>query len=99
MTVFKQSSNRLPTGPNFDFGQIGANNDQIRLPGGQSNDIVQSSNRLQLDLITLLVKFSSELGPIMTRYDFLEARRVILSNVRADSNLTGLYFWPTLHVN
>ena len=34
----------------------------------------QCSNRLELDLISILVNFSCELGPIMTRYDFLWAR-------------------------
>ena len=33
-------------------------------------------------------QLSCELGPIMTRYDFLWARGVILSNVRTDLNLT-----------
>ena len=54
------------------------------------SDSEQCSNRLELDLISLLVNFSCELGQIMTRYDFLLARRVILSNVRTDSNLTYL---------
>ena len=40
------------------------------------------------DIISLLVDFSCELGQIMTRYDILWARRVILSNVRTDSNFT-----------
>ena len=53
---------------------------------GQMSDSEQCSNRFQLDLILLLVNFSCELGQIMTRYDFLWARRVILSNVRTDSN-------------
>ena len=35
-----------------------------------------------------LVNFACELGAIMTRYDFLEARRMILNNVRIDFNLT-----------
>ena len=43
---------------------------------------------MTFDLISLLVNFSCELGPIMTRYDFLWARLVILSNVRTDLNLT-----------
>ena len=38
------------------------------------SDSEQCSNRLQLDLIKLLVNFSCELGQIMTRYDFLWAR-------------------------
>ena len=29
----------------------------------------------------------------MTGFDFLEARRVILSNVQTDSNLTWFHFW------
>ena len=51
------------TWPNFTFGQlfmwIGANNDQIWLHMGNSE---QCSNRLELDLISLLVNFSCELG-------------------------------------
>ena len=39
-------------------------------------------------VLSLLVNFSCELEQIMTRYDFLWAMRVILSNVRTDSNLT-----------
>ena len=42
------------------------------------SDIEQCLNGLQLDLILLLVNLSSEYGRIMTRYDFIEARRVIL---------------------
>ena len=38
------------------------------------SDSEQCSNRLQLDLILILVNFSCELGQIMTIYDFLEAR-------------------------
>ena len=78
--------------PNLTFGQlfmwIGANNDQIWLPMGKMSDSEQCSNRLDLDLISLLVKFSCELGQIMTRYDFLWVRWVILSHVRTDLNLT-----------
>ena len=37
------------------------------------SDSEQCSNRLELDLISLLVNFSCELGQIMTRYDFLWA--------------------------
>ena len=87
-------SNVWPTWtlPNFSFGQlfmwIGANNDQIWLPIYYINDSEQCSNRLELDLISLLVNFSCELGQIMTRYDFLWARAVILSNVRTDLNFT-----------
>ena len=38
-------------------------------------------------VISLLVNFSCDLGQMMTRYDFLLARRVILNNVRTDSQL------------
>ena len=34
------------------------------------------------------INFSCDFGQIMSRYDFLWAERVILSNFRADSNLT-----------
>ena len=43
-----------------------------------------------MDLITLLVNFSYQVGTMMSRYAFLEAGPVILSNVRthhADYNL------------
>ena len=50
------------------------------------SDSEQCSNRLELDLILLLVNFSCELGQVMTRYDFLWA--IFLSNVRTDLNLT-----------
>ena len=106
------------TWPNFTFGQIGANNDQIWLPMGLTNDSEPYSNQLQFGLIPLFVNFPDmtsyvldawfwamfeptptwpnfilvnfvwELGQIMARYDFLGPRRVILSNVRTDSNLT-----------
>ena len=66
---------QIITWPNFTLGQlsmwIGANNDQIWLPMGNMSDSEQCSNRLQLDLISLLVNFSQELGQIMIRYDFL----------------------------
>ena len=59
------------TWPNFTFGQvfmwIGANNDQIWLPMGYMSDSEQCSNRLELDLISLLVNFLCELEQIMTR--------------------------------
>ena len=47
-----------------------------------------SVDLMTFDLISLLVNFSCELGPIITRYDFLWAIRVILSNVQTDLNLT-----------
>ena len=48
------------------------------------------------DQISLLVNFSCELGQILIRYGFLWARRVILNNVRTDSNFQ---FWATFYVN
>ena len=51
------------------------------------SDFEQCLNQLQLDLITLLVNFSYQVGTMMSRYDFLEARRVILRNVRTDLQL------------
>ena len=76
----------------FSFSQlfmwIGTNNDPIWHPMAQTSDYEQCSNQLQLDLISRLFNFSGELGQIMIRYDFLWARRVILSNVRTDSGLT-----------
>ena len=36
-------------------------------------------NRLELDIISLLVNYRYELGQIMTRFDFLWPRRVNLS--------------------
>ena len=39
------------------------------------------SNVITDSNFTILINFSCELGKIMTRYDFLEARRVILINV------------------
>ena len=89
--VDKPKLGQLMTTNFFSFGQlfiwIGAINDQIGFPMGQSSDSEQCSNRLQLDLITILVKFACELGPKMTRYDFIEARRAILSSVQIDSQL------------
>ena len=41
---------------------------------GYMSDCEECSNRLQLDLISLLVNFSYEFVQIMTRYDFVEAR-------------------------
>ena len=55
-------------------------------------DPMSGLNRLQLDLILLLVNFSCELGPILTRYDFLEARRVIWSNVEPTTTLPNFTF-------
>ena len=45
-----------------------------------------------------MVNFSCALGQIMTRYDFLWARRIILSYVRISSNLTKFHFSLTRHV-
>ena len=52
------------------------------------SDTEQCSNWLQLDLISLVVNFTCELGQIMIRYDFLWAGWVILNNIRTDFNLT-----------
>ena len=46
-----------------------------------------------------MVNLLYELGQIMSRYDFLLAILVILSNVRTDSNLTWLHFWSTFHMH
>ena len=56
------------------------------------SDFGLCSNLLQLDLISLLVNLSCELGPIMVRYDLLEVRLVTLSNVLTDSNLIKFHF-------
>ena len=60
------------------------------------SDFEQCSNQLQLDLITLLVNFSYQVGTMMSRYAFLEARPVILSNVRTDH--AGHYFGMCCHL-
>ena len=92
ISVDETKLNQIITLPNFTFGQlfmwIGANYDQIWLPMGWMSDSEQCSNRLEFDLISLSVNFSCELGLIMTIYDFLWARWVILSNVRTDLNFT-----------
>ena len=41
------------------------------------SDSEQCSNRLELDLVSLLVNFSCELGQIMTRYVFLPRWNVV----------------------
>ena len=46
--------------------------------------------------MTYLISAACELEQIMTRYDFLEARIVSLSNVRTDSNLTWFTFGELL---
>ena len=46
-----------------------------------NSDFEQCSNRLQLDLISILVNFSCELDKIMTKNDFLDVGFVILINV------------------
>ena len=81
-----------PTWYNFDFGPfvmwIGANNDQMWPSRRLKRNFEKCSNLLQVDMISLLVNLLDDLGQIMARYDFLEATRVILSNVGAESNLT-----------
>ena len=69
-----------PTLPNFDFGQlfiwIEANNYQINYDFLELRWVILSyvRNDSQLDLIFFWVNFWYELGEIMTRYDFLDAR-------------------------
>ena len=79
------------TWPRFTFYQlfiwIGPNNDQIWFRMDQMSDYEQCSNRLKLYLISHLVNFLGELGQIITRFDFLWTKQVILSNVRTDSQL------------
>ena len=83
--------------PNFTFGQlstwIGSYNDHIWLPMGLTSDSEQCLNRLQLDLILLLVNFWYELGKIMTRYDFLDARFVIWLAIDLLLLLVNIWFW------
>ena len=62
MSDFEQCSNRLQLDlvwilVNFSC-ELGANNDQMRLPIGWMSDSEQCPNRLQLDLILILVNFS-----------------------------------------
>ena len=71
------------------FIWIEANNDQIWLTRGEMSDFEQCSNRLKLDLISLLVNLWYELGKMMNRYVFLDARFVFLSNVWIDSFTFG----------
>ena len=59
-------------------------------PRDNMSDFGQCSNRLQLYLISLLVTLSYDLGQIMTIYEFLETRWMILS---IDFNLTWFHFW------
>ena len=63
--------------------------DEIGHAMGQMSNFKQCSNLLQLDLITLLgncvhVKWEK----ILTTYEIIEARRVILSSVGTKSDLT-----------
>ena len=69
------------------------NNEQISLPGNYGSDFEQYLNPLQLYPISLLVNFSHALVQIITTYDFLLAKQVMLSNVRIDYNLTQFLFW------
>ena len=92
--------------PHFIFGPLfkhnyqiaGEQNYQIWLLMDQMSDSEQCSNHLQPDIISLLVNFSCALGQIMTRYDFLWARRVILSNVQINFKMTKFNFSLTHHV-
>ena len=85
-----------PTLSNFDFGQlfmwIVANNDQIWLPRGLKSDFEKCSNRLQLDLSSLLVNLLNVLGQILAIYDFLEAITVILAMFEPTPTWPNFYF-------
>ena len=59
------------------FMWIGASNDQYMSSHVLMVDSEQCLNRPQLILMPLLVNFVPELGHIMTKYDFLWARRFI----------------------
>ena len=59
-------------------------------PWSETSDSKQCSN--QLDLISSLVNFSCELGPIVTIYDFLEASWMSLSNLRTAVQLDIIIF-------
>ena len=52
----------------------------------QMNESEQCSNSFQLSWISPFVNFLCELEQIMTRYDFLWARWVILSNIQTNLN-------------
>ena len=54
---------------------------------------------LQLDPISVLVKFSHELAHTTTTYDFLLAKQVVLRNVSTDLNLTQFSLWSTFDMN
>ena len=56
-------------------------------------DSEQCLNWLQLDLILPLVNFWYELGKIMTRYDFLDARFVIWLAIDLLLLLVNISFW------
>ena len=49
-------------------------------------DVKLQQTSLNSRSLPIVLNFSCKLGPMMNRYDFLEARRVIFSNVRTDSN-------------
>ena len=51
---------------------------------------------VQLNPISLSVNFLHELAQIMTTYDFLWAKEVILSNIQTDFNLTQFHFGQLL---
>ena len=93
-----------PTLSNFDFGQlfmwIGANNDQIWLPRGLKSEFEKCSNRLQLDMSSLLVNLSDEWGANNGQLWFSRGCKSDLSNIRTDANLTIFFilvnFWYEL---
>ena len=83
LTVFNKSSMVMFR---YDFLEVMQYSNRCQL------DLIsvfeQCSNQLQFDLITLLVNFSRKLWQIITRYNILEARRIIFSNVWINSNLS-----------
>ena len=58
-----------------------------------SGAVEQFSKSFQLDVIIPIINFLFKLGNIMTRYDFLEARWVILNCFRTNSNLAWFFLW------
>ena len=57
----------------------------------------QVSDSEQLDIILPLVNFACELGSVVTRYDFLWTKQVILSNFQ--DSFHNVFIFSNLHVN
>ena len=82
-----------------------ANNDQIRLPIGQMSDSEQCSNRLQLDLILILVNFSYELWQVITYFHLYDHIWLPIGYTSFSEqcsnlfNLTQFYFSSIFHVD